>query len=94
MLFKNIVPATVEETQLDSGEAEAAELSGEETSDEDSFDMEQYKTAFDLFRQILDKQHTWVFKPYYDNAFAGKIDENDETIESEAQETEVEAGGE
>lgn len=91
---KNIVPATVEETQLDSGEAEAAELSGEETSDEDSFDMEQYKTAFDLFRQILDKQHTWVFKPYYDNAFAGKIDENDETIESEAQETEVEASGE
>ena len=52
---KNIAPATVEETPLDSGEDEAAELSGEETSDEDSLDMEQYKTAFDLFRQILDK---------------------------------------
>ena len=73
---KSITPADMEESELNSGEAESAELVREETNGEDSFDMEQYNTAFNLFRKILDKQHILVFKPYYNNTFAGKKIEN------------------
>ena len=67
-----------EEEQVDSGEAEVAELTGEETANdkEDYINMEQYKTAFNLFRKILDKQYVLVFKPYYDNKFAGTTENN------------------
>lgn len=89
-----IAPATVEETQLNSGEAEAAELSGEEETSEEAVDGKEYEAALDSFKQIVDKQYVSVFKPYYDNAFAGSMGKKIGKMISKTQETEADTGDE
>ena len=53
-----------------SGEAEVAELTGAAPAKKkDPMNMVQFKKAFALFKTILEKQFTYIFKPYYDRAF-------------------------
>ena len=56
----------------ESGETEATELIKEDnSSNEKALDMDQFNKAFGLYKTILEKQFEHIFKPYYDNAFAG-----------------------
>jgi hypothetical protein len=70
------------ENNAESGESEVAELTGtadgarSSTDDKSSkkgenyLNEEQFKTAFELFKNIADMQYIHVFKPHYDKAFA------------------------